>query len=389
MLVFPVFLFFFIGSAQPYHYPFAYNHSGLNRIDDAFFDELEKDLGRTISFNNTSPQYTYIQHLKNKSVYFSLMSNAAELKEEDYYLHLKEMIVRFPTQTNGYYNLARNYMDQGDVEEAIDVLKKAALEFNISPKSFSYLTQLYAKNQEFIKGFNDLIDFYFTSETTVLPDSSWILLYDSLKQKDQLYRGKFRLDDARFEPQYQIDEQNALFLRELVLEHGWFSKFLGRDYHFVHIPIMHFAIEHQLFFLDYIIADCMAYQGRWLEAEQVLWKIINHTSQVIVGNESYHSLPLLYINPITCMIDLEKSMLAIRSAVLAMFGCGGNRSDIWLIATSELSDVNYTESLKVIKKYLVLLGLDENKVHIQENLLERKIEDQLKLNTPVVLKRKP
>ncbi|TVQ08151.1 MAG: hypothetical protein EA361_17205 [Bacteroidetes bacterium] len=214
--------------AQQYHYPFGYNFSDLNRLDDAFFEELEKDLGRTIAFDNLSPGYSYIQHLKNKSLYFALRSNAAELNEEDYYLHLKEMIARFPTQTSGYYNLARNYMEKGEVEEAINVLKKAALEYNVSPVSFSYLAKLYAENDEFISGYNDLLAYYPTAETTELPDSNWITLYDSIRQQDQLYRGKYRFDDPCFEPQYQIDEQNALFLRELVREHGWVSKLEGQ-----------------------------------------------------------------------------------------------------------------------------------------------------------------
>ena len=81
-------------------------------------------------------------------------------------------------------------------------------------------------------------------------------------------------------------------------------------------------------------------------------------------------------------------MLAIRSVVLAMIGCGGDRSDIWLVATSEFPNENHMESLKILKKYFVLLGLDEAKIHIQEDLLDREIEDQLKLNTPIVLNRK-
>ncbi len=379
-------LLFGASFAQPYHYPFGYNHSGLNRIEDAFFDELEKDLGRTISFNNTSPQYSYIQHLRNKNVFFSSGKQRDELNEEEYYLHLKEMIARFPTQTSGYYNLARNYMEKEEVKKAIGVLKKAALEFNIPP--FSHLAQLYAENDEFTSRYNELLAYYLAAETTALPDSNWIALYDSIKQQDQLYRGKFSLDDPRFEPQYQIDEQNALFLRELVSEHGWVSKYLGRDYHFVHIPIMHFAIEHQLYFLDYIIADCMSYQARWLEAEQVLWKMVNHTTHIVVEKESYHSLPLMCIDPLTGKIDLEQSMLAIRSAVLAMFGCGGNMSDIWLVATSEISDTNHIEKLKIIKKYFSLLGLSEDKIHIQTELLDKGIEAQLKLKTPILIKRK-
>jgi len=387
-IVFP----FIHGNAQPYHYPFNYNHSGLNRIDDAFFDELEKDLGRSIALDKAAFEYRYIQHLRNKNTFLSLYDKAAELNHEEnateIFLLLQRIVADFPTQTTGYYQLSRFFMNKGKVTDAIDVLKKAAMEFNLSPESFSYLTQLYAENDEFIRGYNDLMRHYKT-KTTLLPDSNWIALYDSIKQQDQLYRGKFRLDDPRFEPQYQIDEQNALFLTELLLEHGWFSKFLGRDYHFAHTPVMHFAIEHQLFFLDFIIADCMAYQARWFEAEQVLWKMINHTTRVIINDETYHSLPLLYNDSETGIIDLEQSMLAIRSAVLAMYGCGGNRSDIWLIATSELSDVYHTESLKAIKKYFVLLGLDQDKIHVQESLLEREIEDQLKLKTPVVLKRKP
>ena len=382
-------LFPFICNAQYYHYPFGYNYSGLNRIDDAFFDELGKDLGRTILYDNTSPEYTYIQHLKNKNEFFSFGKPRAELEESEYYLQLYEIINKFPTQTSGYYNLAVLYLNEGKVDEAIEILQRAALEFNIMPESFSYLTQLYAENDEFIKRYNDLKEYYVNSEAIVLPDRRWIALYDSIREQDQLYRGKFRLDDPRFEPQYKIDEQNALFLRELALEHGWFSKFLGRNYNFVHVPVMHFSVDDQLFFLDHIIADCMSYQARWLEAEQVLWKMINHTTQVIIKGESYHSLPLLYIDPANGIIDLEQSMLAIRSAVLAMYGCGGNRSDIWLVATSDLSDVNHSESLKAIKKYFVLLGLDKDKIHIQESLLEREIEDQLKLKTPVVLKRKP
>ncbi len=48
-----------------------------------------------------------------------------------------------------------------------------------------------------------------------------------------------------------------------------------------------------------------------------------------------------------------------------MFGCGGNRSDIWLVATSGFSNENYVESLNIVKKYFALLGLDEEKIHIQ------------------------
>lgn len=377
--------------AQPYHYPFGYNQSGLNIIDDAFFNELEKDLGRSISFNNISPEYTYIQHLKNKSILFSLQRQMAEFNQKEHadsiYVLLQEIIEKFPTQTGGYYLLARLYLDFGEIDEAIGVLKKAALKFNISPKSFSYLTQLHAENEKFIQGYNELLAYYLTAETTTLPDSNWIALYDSIKKQDQLYRGKYSIDDPRFEPQFLIDEQNALLFRELVREHGWVSKYLGRDYHMVHIPVMHFAIEHQLYLLDYIIADCLSYKARWLEAEQVIWKIINHQSMVIIDNENYHSLPLMYIDSLTGVIDLEQSMLAIRSAVLAMFGCGGNRSDIWLVATSEFPNENYVESLNVLKKYFAILGLDEDKIHIQAEFLDKEIEGQLKLKTPFVLKR--
>ncbi len=72
-----------------------------------------------------------------------------------------------------------------------------------------------------------------------------------------------------------------------------------------------------------------------------------------------------------------------------MFGCGGNRSDIWLVATSGFPNENYVESLNIVKKYFSLLGLDEEKIHIQAGLLDREIEDQLKLKTRIVLKRKP
>jgi tetratricopeptide (TPR) repeat protein len=129
------------------------------------------------------------------------------------------MVDDFPTQPSVYYQLARYYMGMENVDEAIDVLKKASLEFNIPPESFSYLTQLYAENEKFIGRYNQLMAYYLTAETTVFPDSKWIALYDSIKEQDQLYRGKYRPDDPRFEPQLQIDEQNALFLRELVIEH--------------------------------------------------------------------------------------------------------------------------------------------------------------------------
>jgi hypothetical protein len=71
-------------TAQLYHYPFRYNSSVLNRIDDIFFDELEKDLGRSIIFNNTSPEYSYIQHVKNKNVFFSLGTKLSELNKEEH-----------------------------------------------------------------------------------------------------------------------------------------------------------------------------------------------------------------------------------------------------------------------------------------------------------------
>jgi tetratricopeptide (TPR) repeat protein len=382
-------LIFFIGTllAQPYHYPFGFDVPGLSRIDTAFFDEIEKDIGRSLTFNNASKEYTYIQHLKNVSVFDAYGKIRDDLNEEAYYLHLNNMINQFPTQTSGYYWLARFYMDKGDVNKSLDLMRKASTEFNISPQSFSHLTQLYSKNSEFINGYNSL-EKYYKGVTTFLSDRNWIALYDSIKQQDQLYRAKYRLDDPRFEPQYKIDEQNALFLRELVHEYGWFSKYLGRDYYLVETPVVHFAIEHQLYFLDYIIADCMSYQARWSEAEAVVWKIINHTSRIIVNDQSYHGLPLMCIDPLSGILDLEQSMLTIRSAVLAMFGCGANRSDIWLIATSELSETNYIESLEVIKKYLVLLGLDGNKIHIQRELLENDIENRLILKTPVVLKLK-
>jgi hypothetical protein len=71
-----------------------------------------------------------------------------------------------------------------------------------------------------------------------------------------------------------------------------------------------------------------------------------------------------------------------------MIGCGGDKSDIWLVATSEFPNENHMESLKILKKYFVLLGLDEDKIHIQDDLLDREIENQLILKTPIVLKLK-
>lgn len=387
VIFFSQFLFYFY-SSQEYHYPFGYETRNLNWIDEGFFDELEKDLGRSITFNNTCSEYSYIQHLKNKYVFHFFGRPRAELNEEEYYLQLHETIIKFPTQTNGYYWLVRFYMEKGKIDKAIDILKRASLEYNIPPGTFSHLTKFFADNDEFISKYSDLADYYFAAETTVLPDSHWIALYDSIKQQDQMYRSKYRSKDPRFELQLQIDEQNALFLRELVREYGWFSKFLGRNYNLVHLPVMHFSIDHQLYFLDYIIADCKSYQARWLEAEEVLVKMINHTTRIVVDDESYHSLPLFTFNPSTGFIDLEQSMLTIRSVVLAMFNSGREMRDIWLISTSVLSETNFIESLEVIKKYLALLGLDEDKIHIKKELLEKDIEKQLKLKTSVVLKLK-
>ncbi len=121
-LVFSVLLFLLNVSAQTYHYPFGYNQSGLNRIDDVFFDELGKDLGRSISFNNTSPEYTYVQHLKNKNTFFSLQGKVAELNQKKHgdetYRILQKMVADFPFQSSGYYQLARFYLDKGNVKPA-------------------------------------------------------------------------------------------------------------------------------------------------------------------------------------------------------------------------------------------------------------------------------
>jgi tetratricopeptide (TPR) repeat protein len=387
LLLFVIALFHIATYSQQYHYPFVYNSTPVNVLDVGFFDELEKDLNRSVTYNATAPEYSYIQHLKNKNVYFSLNSKRVGLNQEtdadSLLVLLNEMLLKFPTQTSCYYYLASFYLKKGESEKAIEVMK-AAFKYNISPKSFNYLSKLYPGNEKFIQQLNNPDVLYCSAETTIHADNRWVALFDSIIRQDQLYRRLYRYDDPWFEKQIEIDTQNSLLLKELVQEYGWFTKHVGRDYHDTHLPVIHFDIADQLYFLDYIIADCKSYQAKWYEAEQVLWKMVNHQSQIRINNERYHSIPLLYTDSISGFIDLEKSMLALRSAVLAMIGCGAGRSDIWLVATTESA----SENLGLIKKYFSLLGLNAENIHIQSTILEEKVAEQLILKTPVVIRRK-
>lgn len=372
--------------SQDHHYRFYYNNNG--KVSERLFEALEKDLGRTIDYNISSEQYTYLQHLRNQNLFLSKHSQIKALKQDEDLgrLHqlLEEIVIMFPHQSTGYYYLAQFYMDKGYVDMALAVLSGAVVDFGLESDSFNYLEKIYAENNDFVNGVNDIRKLSETRIPVVAKDSLLIDVVDSILKTDQMYR-KADYPDPRFTKQQQIDSANAATLKEIVKERGWISKYLGRDYHFAHIPVIHFSIAHQLFFLNHIIADCISYNGKWTEAEQIIWKIVNHTSRIEKDSKRYHSIPLLFFNEHTGKLNLEKSLLSINSTVIALLNSKKD-NPIWLVATTENPFNQHMENLALLKKYFSILGYDEDKIFIQAELLDYETESSLLLKTPVVIK---
>jgi tetratricopeptide (TPR) repeat protein len=376
---------FSVTFSQVYHYKFSYNNNGI--VNDKLFEALEEDLGTSVSYNVSSAEYSYIQHLKNQNLYSSTLNQIESLMKEDHLdqLHhlLVEAISMFPYQTPVHYYLARFYFDRGNVDQAIAVLKKAVLDFGLEPESFSYLLKLYAENETFVNGYSNIQKLATTRNPIVAKDSCLIAVVDTIKKNDQFHRTADNKDPL-FLKQQLFDSTNARTLRSIVTERGWIGKYLGRDYPLAHVPVMHFKVHDQIFFLHYIISDCVSYNANWTGAEQVIWKIVNHTSRVEKKGERFHSIPQLHFFE-SGKIDIEKSILAINSTAIALLGSKKNKP-IWLVATSEHPDKHHVENLELLKKYLIILGYGEDKIFIQNELLDCETESNLLLKTPVVIK---
>ncbi|MDP2423900.1 MAG: hypothetical protein Q8M23_06100 [Bacteroidales bacterium] len=375
-------------SAQNYHYKYSYNSGDF--INPSLFDELEKDLGYPVNFNTSVDSYSYIQHLKNQNVFIELTDKVRNLynsgPEDSIYIKSKQLLGFFPTQIPGYYYVLKYYLDRGQYNKALEIIENGIFEYGIEPKRLINLNRL-SDIPEFSTEVKALYDRYHESPVNELPDSNLVIIVDSIKYFDQLYRG-FSLDssDPRWIRQVELDSLNAKKFKELVRAKGWLRKYVGQDYIFLHVPVMHWAIYEQLFFLDYIIADCETNNATWAEAEAVIWKIAVHSGRLSKDGVDYHSVPLVYFDSISGNLDIKRSMLGIKSFVAGL-SCTRASDPIWLIATSEHQARNHLQNLEKLKKYFVILGFREDQVFIQEATLNKDIENELILKTPIVVKR--
>ncbi len=373
--------------SQENHYRYSFNFNG--RVNDNLFDSLEQDLGYGIEFNTTTLKYSYLQHLKNQNVYFNKLAQIELLKQsridENIHQLLIEIVCLFPTQSSGYYYLVRYYVDRNNIDGALLVLRRAIIDFSIELERFNYLKKLYSDKIKFIDGLNEIEKIANEKQSVEVKDIGLIATLDSIIKRDQMYRNVKAPNDPRYFKQIEFDSLNAKIFKKIVEDKGWVTKYLRLNYEMAHIPILHFNYNEQLFYLELIIDDCVSYNGKWTEAEQILWKLVNHTSTVNMEGVCYHSIPLLIFDDNSGILDLEKSMLAINSTAIALLSSKKDKP-IWLVATSSHPTNHFIDNLEVIKKYLTILGYNGDNIFIQKEPLDNELENILLLKTPVIIK---
>ncbi|MGE0078128.1 MAG: hypothetical protein AB7S48_09730 [Bacteroidales bacterium] len=269
---------------------------------------------------------------------------------------------------------------------AINVLTKGVLELEYNPQRFVYLSTLHKDNSEFISGFDALKKQYFTTNPKHKVDSSTVAFMDSIMYRDKLDRYAYRLNslDPRFITQQRRDSLNLVELKDFVLKKGWISKYLGNDYDMPYLPVIHFPVKEQLFFLDYIIPECEKYSSSWVDAELITFKIAIHSSRIEKNKIYYNAIPLLYLNPNTGLLDIPKSLLGIIASANAF---NTNRVPITIIPTSKHPNSNKRKNLEHIKSYFTALGIKESNIIIQEDVLDSEIEKEMSYVPLFVVKR--
>jgi len=369
-------------------YLFYYNtdHNNINKL----FTHLEKDLGYKIEYNNKTTPYSYIQHLKNQSIYNELSGKANYYNEkgisDSLLIISNQLIEQFSNQHVGFYYLAKYYLDRKETAMAINVLTKGVLELEYNPQRFVYLSTLHKDNSEFISGFDALKKQYFTTNPKHKVDSSIVAFMDSIMYRDKLDRYAYRLNflDPRFIAQQRRDSLNLVELKDFVLKKGWISKYLGNDYDMPYLPVIHFPVKEQLLFLDYIIPECEKYSSSWVDAELITFKIAIHTGKLQKNESYYHAIPLVYLDSKTGFVDIPKSLLGIIASANAFIK---SKFPITLIPTSKHPNINTLRNLEIIKSYFVTLGIKESNIIIQEEVLDPSIEKEMSYVPLFVVKR--
>lgn len=369
-------------------YLFYYNtdHNNINKL----FTHLEKDLGYKIEYNNKTRPYSYIQHLKNQSIYNELSGKANYYNEkgisDSLLIVSNQLIEQFSNQHVGFYYLAKYYLDRKETAMAINVLTKGVLELEYNPLRFDYLSTLHKDNSEFINAFDALKKQSFIESSKHKVDSSIVAFMDSIMYRDKLDRYAYLLNslDPRFIAQQRRDSLNLVELKDFVLKNGWISKYLGRDYHELYLPIIHFPVNEQLFFLDYIIPECEKYSSSWLDAELITYKIAIHSSRIEKNKIYYNAIPLVYLDSNTGFVDIPKSLLGIIASANAF---NTNRVPITIIPTSKHPNSHKLKNLELVKSYFVTLGIKESNIIIQEEVLDPSIEKEMSYVPLFVVKR--
>ncbi|MGE0078160.1 MAG: hypothetical protein AB7S48_09890 [Bacteroidales bacterium] len=368
---------------------FTYNFGG-NFVNNKLFIELENDLDIKITANSIQKEYSYLQYLVDQNFYKSLCSKVVYYDEkkilDSLFIGATHLVEAFPLQSVGYYFLSKYFLSIGNTDKAIDVLNKSVFVYGVKPEKYQYLLKLFGENVEFTNGFQKINDKWAKLLSQKEIDSSIIVFMDSIKFYDRLDREAYMLEPSnpRFIKQAKLDSINAVKLKGFVLKNGWISKFLGRDYDLVYVPVMHFSIPDKFFLLDSIISDCKKNKASWIEAEFIVWKIAYHPA-VNTDDCYYNVIPLIYLDPLSGSIDLFKSLLGIKASVDAF--TDSSRLPITIFTTSKHPEENRKQNLETLKKYFLILGLKDNQVLVSNEVLDKNIEEKLPYVPLFVVKR--
>lgn len=350
---------------------------GGTAISKTFVNYLEKELGSTMQLNEKSAKATYGQHLINE-YYYSQLSKKADSFErnnipDSLFFYANKLIKMFPNQHLGYYYLAKFYINNKQHSKGLKTIEEA-VRMGADANSFSYLNQLYSSDSTFINGYAELLKSYNRNTSNTTEDNCIKAIVDSLKYLDQLYRRPHLLPTHPLAlKQDTIDSTNAIVYKNLVARKGWITKYLDKGYFDPFPPVVHFKINDQLFFMQFIIEDCEKQQAQWAEAESIMFMMASTSSRIKVGDDLYHAIPLIYLDSTTKTIDLAKSLLGIKGSAEAFL----TNKPITIIPTSLHPAKNIEQNLEMLRNYFLMLGFKENLVQVSSKTLDKNIESKL------------
>jgi hypothetical protein len=359
------------------------DHTG-RIVTESFVNEIERDIPNLISCSDSSMVFSYPQYLKDRFTLNKKISLAKEHEklgfQDSLYNLYDEIVSLFPYQLPGYYHYSKFLLESNQTDRAIALLERGICEFGLSPNSFSYLHSLFKHNVAFSNRFEMLKSKYQECYRNDWIDSTIISVVDTAFYYDQLCR---IISHPLYKLRADIDSSNANTYKKLVEEKGWLTKYVGTGKR-TYIPILHFSLHHQLYFLNYIIADCSAGYAPWVDAEIILTKIVQKFQRI--NSSNYHILPFVTLDSISKRLDLAHSLIGIKPVVDKIIELWDNQH-LTVIATSKHNGNNHIQDLEQIRKYFILLGYDRDKITVQEKFLDLKIEEEMNHITPFVIKR--